>query len=255
MRLKIYFNDEKLALSNEKLLVNLDYRRYFISFIKSVFGEVKKYEELYSQKKVKPFVFASYLGKNFKVLENEKQKELQVSLPINIVFSTGDLETFSHFYNGLISLRTKNRGIKINGTEIPISNIYLEPVKKISSDSIVFKTLGICVINDQVKYNSNLDSYFLVPNHTENKKFNRVLSALTSKKYFLITGVAKQFELNLLPIETKSVYIKHYGGYLKGFRGKFRLEGEPNVLQFVYEYGLGIRTGQGFGLIEIENHE
>jgi CRISPR-associated endoribonuclease Cas6 len=49
----------------------------------------------------------------------------------------------------------------------------------------------------------------------------------------------------------KEVLVKHYNGYVRGFKGVFELSGSPEILQFVYDYGFGIRTGQGFGLLEL----
>ncbi|MEN3045122.1 MAG: CRISPR-associated endoribonuclease Cas6 [Candidatus Hydrothermales bacterium] len=49
----------------------------------------------------------------------------------------------------------------------------------------------------------------------------------------------------------EEVYVKHYGGFLKGFKGVFILESSPWMLQFIYDFGLGVRTGQGFGLLEL----
>ncbi|MEN3046978.1 MAG: CRISPR-associated endoribonuclease Cas6 [Candidatus Hydrothermales bacterium] len=41
------------------------------------------------------------------------------------------------------------------------------------------------------------------------------------------------------------------GGFLKGFKGVFILESSSWMLQFIYDFGLGVRTGQGFGLLEL----
>ena len=46
-------------------------------------------------------------------------------------------------------------------------------------------------------------------------------------------------------------FIRHYGGYLRGFIGTFKLEADFEILDFVYKYGMGLRTGQGFGYLEV----
>jgi CRISPR-associated endoribonuclease Cas6 len=35
------------------------------------------------------------------------------------------------------------------------------------------------------------------------------------------------------------------------FEGIFSLNGEPEDLQFLYDAGMGIRRGQGFGMLEL----
>jgi len=35
------------------------------------------------------------------------------------------------------------------------------------------------------------------------------------------------------------------------FEGCFRLKGDPRDLQMLYQIGIGLRTGQGFGMVDI----
>jgi len=49
--------------------------------------------------------------------------------------------------------------------------------------------------------------------------------------------------------------IHHYGGFLKGFKGKFKISSNPETLQFIYDYGWGNRTGSGMGLVETDSKE
>jgi CRISPR-associated endoribonuclease Cas6 len=55
----------------------------------------------------------------------------------------------------------------------------------------------------------------------------------------------------LEPYEIKEVVVDGVGGKVKGFKGKFYIVGKPEILQFLYDFGLGVRTGQGFGLIDV----
>ena len=117
---------------------------------------------------------------------------------------------------------------------------------EIKSEHGMFKTAGIC--------------------------FNRVFEERMNQKYEIIKGRKISARVRLIPLEDREkenlilqgvispffgqesireVYVKHYGGVLRGFKGVFYLEGEPEMLQFVYDYGLGVKTGQGFGLIDI----
>jgi len=67
------------------------------------------------------------------------------------------------------------------------------------------------------------------------------------------TAVAcERLKLYFEPISIEEVLVKHYGGYVRGFLGEFKLHTDnPEVLKFVYQYGLGVRTGQGFGYLEV----
>jgi len=46
---------------------------------------------------------------------------------------------------------------------------------------------------------------------------------------------------------------QHYGGKLTTVQGEIVLTGKPELLQFIYDFGLGVRGGQGFGLVEVLN--
>ena len=55
-------------------------------------------------------------------------------------------------------------------------------------------------------------------------------------------------------LKVKKTYVKHYGGYLKCFLGKFKIVTDnEEILKFIYDFGMGLRTGQGFGYLEVGN--
>lgn len=69
--------------------------------------------------------------------------------------------------------------------------------------------------------------------------------------------------MEFIPINLKKQVVKHT---LKGFREKtgkpymtfttfqgcFKLKGHPQDLQTLYQIGIGLRTGQGFGMVEVD---
>ena len=57
--------------------------------------------------------------------------------------------------------------------------------------------------------------------------------------------------VELLPLELKRVVVKHMGTYHTGFKGIFELSSSSKMLQFLYDAGIGIRTSQGFGMLEL----
>lgn len=246
---------------SELLIIDSDYRRYFISFFKSIFTEAGKFENLYSSKVFKPFVFSVYLGKNFKILKDKGMDKIQLDLPFHVIFSTGDIQIFTDFYNGVLEYKRKNRILKIGNLEVDITNVFLEKIKNINSDSVIFKTLGVCVLPDSDKLDGDVYSRYIFPDNYNIDKFNRNLSELTLKRYFFIKGIKPSRrmrfskDINFTPIDIKCVYVRHYGGFIRGFRGTFKLEADPQILQFIYDYGLGVRTGQGFGLVEINDDQ
>uniref|UniRef100_A0A7V6CD73 CRISPR-associated endoribonuclease Cas6 n=1 Tax=Thermodesulfobacterium geofontis TaxID=1295609 RepID=A0A7V6CD73_9BACT len=239
MRIKVIFESEKI------FSLNKDYRRYFISFLKKVFEEANL-KEIYQRKEYKPFTFSVWLGKNFKIDE-----ELNVSKEISFLFSSGDPVIITNFYNGVIKLKKEN--FKIIREKLRIKDINLLSYKKINRDRAIFKTIGVCVLNNPEASKNDFKRWYIIPTD-DIEKFNEILFKRTNERYqFLIKkSDTHRIRFNLIedyPI--KEIIVKHYKGYVRGFKGIFELKGSPEILQFIYDYGFGVRTGQGFGLLEI----
>ena len=224
-----------------------DYRRLFISFLKTVFSKSGTITEILKKdKKWRPYTFTVYFGKNFEI----KEEEIHTS-HIEFFFSTGEPDLFILFYNGIIEL--KKTPILIGKQKFEIKNIKYLKQEKITKNRVLFKTLGISVLTDPDKKAKDFTSWFITP-LDDIERFNQVLNKRTKEKFKYIKGIEPPEDLRMVPADKDSVkkdMVKHYGGYIKGFRGYFWLEGPPFLLQFVYDYGLGVRTGQGFGMLEI----
>jgi|GEM_PF-366320 CRISPR-associated endoribonuclease Cas6 len=261
MRLKVVIGDEE-----EEIKIKDDYRRYFISFVKMSFED--NFDKIYSKKIVKPFTFSVFLGKNFK----KEKEEMIISPPVNLIFSTGDFEIFTQFFNGVMKMKEENKGIKIGGGKIlRIKNLFLMKPAEITSSSAIFKTVETCILTNPDEDAKNFKRWFITPKDNLDE-FNRIFEKRMNQKYEIIKGRKISAKIRLIPLgdeerqrlvrkgvipgsfnheSIKEVYVKHYGGFMRGFKGVFYLEGNPEMLQFVYDYGLGVRTGQGFGLIDI----
>jgi len=239
LKIKIIFESEK------KLNLPKDYRRYFISFLKKVFEKVNL-EKIYQRKEYRPYTFSVWLGENFKIDE-----ELHTDTKISFLFSSGDPVVITNFYNGIIKL--KKEGFKIIREILEIKDINLLPYRKIKTNKAIFKTIGVCVLNNPEAPKDDFRNWYIIP-VDDLDKFNEILFKRTNDRFKYLTGKKEAHPIRLNLIENypiKEVIVKHYNGYIRGFKGIFELEGSPEILQFVYDYGFGIRTGQGFGLLEI----
>jgi CRISPR-associated endoribonuclease Cas6 len=242
--------------SKENINLYLDYRRYFISFIKKVFKSTNLFKEIYNEKTYKPFVFSTYFENNFKI-ENSN-KTINASNRVSFLFSSGDPVIITNFYNGLITLKNtlKNQFLSIGNLSLQIKSVKLLNYKKINSNKVIFRTLGICVFTNPEANKKEFQNFYILPSDNI-EKFNEILLKTTNDKYNFLMNNSNFYRIKLNLIQKdgeesiKEVLVKHYDGYIRGFRGTFELQGDKEILQFVYDYGLGVRTGQGFGLLEI----
>lgn len=242
MRLRLSFK------GNELFNLTRDYRRFFISLLKRIFNTSELDENIYNKKEYKPYTFSVWLGKEFEI-----EKEIKNCDILSLFFSSGDPVIVTHFYNGALALK-KQGGITFNKHNLTITDILLLPYQKINSPSVLFKTIGVSVLNDPSADKKDFKKWYIIPDDNL-ERFNECLRQRTNSRYQFISRKAgvQPIKLVLSPEFSiiKETIVEHYGGYVRGFRGIFKLEGSPEILQFVYDYGLGIRTGQGFGLLEI----
>mgnify|MGYP002681729619 FL=1 len=222
-----------------------DYRSIFMALIKSVFMNYDPvlYANLYGteeqKRKVnKPFTF-SVRFPQYKGIEGNK---MLCGSKLSLLFSS-DVETFvAAFYNGL---RAKQK--IIIGENIPITfeleHIQLLPLKKIQANKVLFRTVSPILVNN---IGSNLD--YLSPEKPEfTKVFKEIIVVQANHFQIPCTEEMIDFEIKAM----KKLPLSHYNQTMTSWLGNFVLEAPTNVLQLVYDTGIGVRRSQGFGMLEI----
>ena len=238
MRFKVKLNKVE---PKKEAIISIDYRRRFISLLKRIFG--KDFDEA----SVKPYTFAVYFGKNAKFSNDF----ITVIDPITFRFSTGNEEVAMVFYNGIIRLKKEGylHDLSPNsehGAFFRIEKIALEKEPPMKNK---FKALSPVVIERKTDSRSPRERY-ATPGDSDFNKW--LVENLQRRISILLTKPMPFTELYLEPASTEEVLVKHYGGYVRGFLGVFNLHADnPEILKFVYQYGLGVRTGQGFGYLEV----
>ena len=86
-----------------------------------------------------------------------------------------------------------------------------------------------------------------------NEEFYRSAEKNLICKYETFYGYKPSGKISLEPIaivpEDKCV-TKYKGWYVTGYRGKYRLSAPPDVIEFAYHTGLGVKNSAGFGLFQ-----
>ncbi len=255
MRLECIFGEP----TEKYFVANVDYRRKFISFIKNIFSRVGLYDEFYKKKKWKPFTFAI----KFRDFEIGTDEKIRFTSPIVFKFSTGETSLFVRFYNCLIKMKEeKEGGIFLDRNFFKLREIKITKMKKIKGDKILLKTESPVIMTNPEEDARDIDKWFITP-LDDLEKFNEVLNKRFYQKYKTLKKKSPLSSLELvLPSKSECAFlkigspitklmIKHYGGFIKGFKGVFWLRGAPDSLQFIYDYGMGVRTGQGFGYLKL----
>ena len=217
--------------------ISADYRRIFIHILKETF-KGSEYETLVLQddlRLAKPYTFS--IG--FSKIVTITSEKIMFQSPIYFDFSTPIHPMLSHLYNYLQVLEGKSVGpLRIDRVEL-----FLPVPRKVHSQIVTLRTVGHMVL--PVKEENDYE---------EAIKFSLKVKRKVLQDFFneYVTFSEGDLEdLRVLDVNLKSYLVKHYGGFVRTFRGTITLSAPKNVLNFILESGLGIRTGQGFGTVKV----
>ncbi|WP_457641057.1 CRISPR-associated endoribonuclease Cas6 [Persephonella sp.] len=262
----------RLRIQIETDCIPILYRHRVVSFIKEALkksnGSYKEF--LYQSKITKPFTFNLVLPKertvnktSIKIDDNFTIEDIVFNIKsgcLTLYISSLDREFINCLCKGIKRLRffdfSWNDSMLVDGKKIlwKVRNVTVFPDKVIKENSAVFKTNSPMIIEDQddrpVLFNE--DSF----EECLNEIANRILKARHIK------GSGLSQPLRFEPIDMRKQVVKHTLKdfrdktgkpimYLTGNSGMFKLLGDPYDLNILYKIGIGNRTGQGFGMIEL----
>lgn len=230
------------ANQQEECVIPMDFRHHFISLTKTLLQDSlfsRRFDEPHPG--YSPYVFCVQFRK---IQRFDPEEEVMViSPPVFLTFSTGLYDLMTDVCNKAISIKGKDTilGLKLD-------EIHLLPNIVIRSSCVKFRLVGHAVLRGEEGYLDN----------TEAGEIEEAINTHLQTKLKFFDQYILPFEDTIFsPIKviehqglTKGVCY-HYGGKITSVRGNITLSGYPTSLQFLYDYGLGVRTGQGFGLLEV----
>jgi CRISPR-associated endoribonuclease Cas6 len=241
MRLSCEYKTDKLPVANKMM---------FVSLIKEALKRVniEYFEKLYrfegnSNKQIKSFSFAVLL----KGFEMEGQIfNIRDRIILNI--TTPDYEFGINVYNGLLNIQT----FQYKDYTLKKLRINLVKEKFISEQQIVFKTMSpVCMRNKDNEFISSKDPLYV-----------EVLNYIVDKNLAVHRGYGLKQPLQFEELFMKKVVVKEEitgfkestnknTFYVNAYAGTFKLTGDVEDLNFIYQSGIGFRRSQGFGMVDI----
>lgn len=222
----------------------------FVSLIKDALCRVNEeyYDKLYNfegknNKEIKPFSFAVML-KDFEMMG----EEILIKDRVNLNITTPDYEFGINVYNGILNSRT----FKYKEYMLEKLKISLVKEKHINEEQVVFKTMSPICIKDK---NNN----FIAP---DDSAYVEELNYIADKALTAYRGYGLKQKLEFEKVLMKKVVVKEdikafketTGKeifYINAYSGIFKLSGDIEDLNFIYQTGAGFRKSQGFGMLEI----
>lgn len=231
MRFKMYFE-----LENPKL--DIQYRKGIISYIKHAIQDYDEnlYKEIYAGNNTKTFTWAPILSK-------PKFDGDAIQLQDNnfsILFSAYNYLYALHLYNAFLKQMFKKFSLHQNS--MTLKNIVMIPEKQINNNKISVKMASpiICRNHNQ----ETLKDMYYCFEREEFEKYLKINILEQMKQENLDSSLLEGFRI--IPINGKKTIIKLYEKKIEASIGRFELEGNKQLLTYLYKAGIGAKKAMGF---------
>lgn len=225
---------------SEVFSVSFNYNHRLQSAIYAKLKEVGMSDSLHNNDSKPPeafkgFTFSPLRGK-YEISENQLHFIEDVSFEFRCV-DFAVLDAFQRSYEKDKTMRLFDRTLEL--TEMSVTN------KHINKNECIFKAVAPVIASDS---DENGKTTFHAP---EDERFIELLNMNFLNKYRSLTG-EKAEKLSIEPIGYhRKIVTKYKGIWLNGYIGKYKITGDSKYLEFIYNTGLGKRSSQGFGFLEI----
>ncbi|OPY56698.1 MAG: CRISPR associated protein Cas6 [Pelotomaculum sp. PtaU1.Bin035] len=227
---------------NQLLKIPIDFRRHFISFVKTILSNTPFFHRFEIDKPgYSPYVFGVGFGR---VIEKDRESDsIIVQPPVTMIFSTGFFDLLADACNGAIALKHRATilGLRLTG-------VNLLPFRKIRDKEACFRIVGHAVFRGEWDYIDASDQECIeesINTHMQNRLI--FFGQQYGEQLPIVSGKVRLTEHSRL----RKGVCHHYGGKLTTVQGNLTLSGDPGLLQFIYDFGINVRSGQGFGLTEV----
>lgn len=246
MRIKLVLNSERgfipLPIHHNKHIQAMLYRN-LPGFLAKFLHDIGF---LYEGKKFKLFTFSKIFSERFRI----KDGKIYYNTPIEIYISSAIEDITESLGNSVISrdfIQLEKNRLYMQTVEIvPKPSFNAEVKIRTLSPITVYKT----TIQDINGIAKKYTKYF-EPNDQD---FKELIRQNIIEKFFVITGKKlENFEFDIIPLGNyRIVPMKYMDTFIKAVEGNFKIKtNQPEVIEKVYDAGLGSKNSQGFGMIEI----
>ena len=225
-------------LSSEN--VDINYRTSILSYIKHLL--YTKYQddfnELFNTPTMKSYTFSVYfpgvIMKDSALIVEEKQMSVSIS--------GLDKALIAKLYNASLAMKHKSYPLKDNKMTLKKVRIC-NAVKNINKINLI-KFLCPLIVR---KREDNKDTYLTFNDQDFSKYLNITVDNLITQ-----LGVEiNEKNITLTPYRARTTVVKQNDLAFEVSIGVFVLEGSPELIEVLYQTGIGSRRGQGYGMFKI----
>lgn len=136
---------------------------------------------------------------------------------------------------------------------VRLEHVQIHPPKLIKKSEIRFQTISPMLItnkNCHIEIDGNQYDVYLTP---DDEGFDEGFRFLVNEqiKEFLNIKASINFDYEIIKESCQIVPIWHYNQWNKSVKAEIIIKSNPEVLQLLYDTGIGARRSQGFGMLEV----
>ena len=230
----------QITFKFNKKIIPKDYHRFFLKIIKKSLKNYdnKFYKMLYKRgAKMKPYTFSVYLDiKGFEenniILKNKKVK---------MFFST-DKGIFASKF-ALAFLEMKNQKFKfINNISAKLLSVEFKELIKTNKNSAIIQIASPLVVQS---HSRNNDYFYLYDEKGFIEQLIKIINSQITKLGYKYKKDLDSFDL--VPYKPKKTVVKFYEKSIAANRGKFIIQANSELINWLQLIGLGSKRSCGFG--------
>ncbi|MBN2403827.1 MAG: CRISPR-associated endoribonuclease Cas6 [Spirochaetes bacterium] len=236
--------------------IPVTYRRNIVSLIREAIRSADNTHEIYSKywgntntHSVKPFTFflsvpdVSYIDFNDRRLIRLNDKYFKL-------YITSSDSTFLSILHKWLS-DTPNKSFNLFNYNVEIKGIILKEVKTIHSSFERFKILSPAIVRDVAVEGRKRKSMGYLSCNNPDFEDSLAYSIITLCRKFLHSKILNRNDIELDTSLCVSSIIYHYMETIPVTIGIIGIKADDEVLELIYNAGLGARRSQGFGMVDL----
>ena len=233
-----------LEFQLEKPELPVEYERVVVSFLKAASSNYSKemFERLYDKSKsiIKTFTYSVYLpgaffDKNVIRLGEKRFK---------IFFSDADMRQTIEWFNSFQLMRMKK--YPLNNNSMQLISVKSQNRKDIVDSELVIKMQSPLIVR-QHNSDTNRDEYYTY----DSKEFADKVKENVSVFLQRVNIDVSMDGFSLLPVKGKKVVVNCFGRKIDANIGIYKITGNPELLNILYQSGIGSRRSEGHGKWEV----
>ncbi len=193
-------------------------------------------------RRFKLFTFSRLMGKH-----HVNGHRIIFKPPVKLCVSSPITEFISELTNSLL----QEGRVILAGNVLKVQSLHF-PEKPTFGSKVMMRTLSpITVYSTLLTPDGRKKTYYYTPYEEE---FSDLIVKNLQKKHVLLYGRESKGYLTIRPhgSRPREVYTTFKGTIIRGWVGRFLLEGSHELIDVGYETGLGSKNSMGFGMVEVD---